>query len=129
MSDIKTIPQVVLDLLKTPWVGSKGYSAFESHFREDDRSTDPSYYIFHSDRPDERAFFGEGLSWREAKALVDAQVFGQLAVIHPRSIAVNEHVEHALKDFCNEVYDAWNRYQERLTEAERICPVPETTAD
>jgi hypothetical protein len=33
---------------------------------------------------------------------------------HGGAIAINEHEQHALCDFCSEVYDAWEKLQTRL---------------
>ena len=50
-------------------------------------------------------------------------VFGSVAMEHRgHSIVINEHSRHAMSNFCEEVYDAWAKYLDRLKQIECACP-------
>lgn len=107
----KGIPAEILAMLRDEWEGSQeGYSAFESVAEEPGRLRNPSYYVHGKDRPE---LDNNGMRAREAVAMLNAGLFEGL--IHDRgsSVLVNEHLQHALVDFCNEVTTAWRRFEER----------------
>jgi len=112
----EAIPRAVLDMLAEKWRTSGGYSAFDSVFSDDRRKADPSFYFHRKDSPDGDV---NGVRAREVAALSAAGVLGAHIRDRGESYAVNEHAHHALTDFCSEVYEAWERFQERLS---RIPP-------
>jgi hypothetical protein len=93
---LKTIPSSVLTLLA---VG--------------DRSHDPGRQARYIHRPEDRSP-RNGLTWSEARALIDDGVIANDWVGTRAAIAITEHEQHALCDFCSEVYAAWERFQTRL---------------
>jgi hypothetical protein len=118
------IPDSVLALLKKRWRLPDGYSAFESTFDdpiEPDRRRDPSYYHLRVDSevtdPD-----WQNLSHSEAVALIKDGVFGASALQEELGVALNEHADHAMQDFCSEVYEAWAKFQERMRLVEQARP-------
>lgn len=121
---MSAIPPCVLGLLRSMWAGADpDYSAFDSVFRDGDRQRllDPSYYYMRPVRS-----LNPGLSvWSHAEAaeLIKGGAFGALAEVRADGITViNEHAQHALVDFCEEVYASWEKYQRRIAEAEKRCP-------
>jgi hypothetical protein len=55
-----------------------------------------------------------GVSGKEVEALSGLAMFKGLIDAQPEHFAFNEHAQHALTDFCSEVYDAYRKLQERL---------------
>lgn len=122
---MEKIPASVLAVLKHKWVVTEGYSAFDSVFndREDEeRRRDPSYYHIRTGKKIDFAF--DQFTHAEAKSLVMEGVFGALAVSRDGGVVINEHAQHALTDFCSEVYAAWGKYQRRLAEVEKAGASP-----
>jgi hypothetical protein len=110
--DLDLIPASVLALLGHKWRGTSGYSAFDSVIEDTrDRLHNPSYYQFSYGRPDDD---NNGMTWRDTKAVIADGVYGANFRVRDEHVAVNEHAQHALTDFCSEVYDAWAKYKKRL---------------
>jgi hypothetical protein len=107
---VKTIPKSVLKMLEQQWKPTEGHSAFDTSMQR--RPTDPSYYHVRNDVEVSMV----SLTYDEAKKLDAEGALGDFVKDHGngKSVAVNEHAVHALMDFCSEVYDAWNKYQDRL---------------
>jgi hypothetical protein len=120
------IPSSVLELLKYRWKLLGGYSAFERVFKgpdDADRKTRPSYYTFRRGKEIETNL--SALSHKEAKSLLEEGVFGELAIMRENeAIAINEHAQHALTDFCSEVCASWAKYLSRIEEVKRIGTFP-----
>lgn len=118
----ETIPPSVLTLLRQKWVEPDGYVAFDifDHPMQPDRQRDPSYYFIHRGLRSDVA----PLTHPEAVALVREGVFGSTAVDDGDCVVINEHSQHALEDFCRDVYAAWNLYQSRLRRVRAACPHP-----
>ena len=117
------IPTAVLALLRQPWETPDGYTAHRAIFEGDseERRRDPSYYQYRADET------GRQLSctYAEAKALCEAGIFGRLWTANGAGdIAVNEHMQHALDDFCRETYEAWERFGQRREEIARVSSPP-----
>ena len=121
---VDPIPASVLALLRHRWKLPDGYSAFESVFTRNERGrqTDPSYYMIAKGKEVEDTDW-DCMSHREAVALVREGVFGETAEDQGSRVAINEHAEHAMQDFCREVYGAWAKYRDRLQQVERACPI------
>ena len=116
------IPASVQQLLNQQWE-IKDHSTFEDIFREDaQRREYPSYYHIRTGQEVETEL--DVFSYVEAKALVEENVFGNLAISNSGGLSINEHAQHALSDFLSEVYAAWKRYEERLAEVERVGTFP-----
>jgi hypothetical protein len=103
---LTTIPRSVLNLLGVRWRPTVG--GFDEHRCE--RRAHPSRYIH---RP-ERSAPLNGLRHSEVRALVADRVLTNDWRGNGDAIAINEHEQHALCDFCSEVYDAWDRLQTRI---------------
>lgn len=110
------IPKSVLALLAERWK-TDYTTSFESVFYSYPvRRVDPSFYFFREESPDQDV---NGLTQSEVEKLVSDGVFGGEAIPNSGFIAVNEHAQHALLDFCQEVYSGWDKYQRRLALAAR----------
>ncbi|MDI6838288.1 MAG: hypothetical protein QMD99_21575 [Rhizobiaceae bacterium] len=108
----KGIPAEILAMLREEWEGSQeGYSAFESVAEEQERLRNPSYYVHDKGRPE---IDNNGMRSSEAIAMLKAALFEGLVHDRGNSVFVNEHLQHALVDFCNEVTTAWRRFEERV---------------
>ena len=121
------IPGSVLELLRQKLKeADPKYSPFESifsnWFEEDDRKTYPSYYSIPAGKKVEWDF--ENFSHAEALALIDSGAFGNVAMAYgpTKHVSINEHAAHAMQDFLQETYSAWNKYRRRLEEIEQACP-------
>ncbi len=119
-SNLGAIPASVLALLKHQWVKPDGYSAHAAVFeRYPDRRSRPAYYVYRKGTD----FNGWGnVTHAEAVWLVRDNVFPGLMLDDGRGISVNEHAQHALDDFCRDVYGAWAKFQARLLEIQIACP-------
>ena len=108
---LKSIPRSLIDLLGQRWQAPSSYSSFHSNFSDNDRDRQarPSRYIH---RPDTSRYVN-GLKHAEVRALVADGVLTNDWRGHGDAIAINEHQQHALCDFCSEVYDAWDKFQAR----------------
>jgi hypothetical protein len=121
----KPIPASVLDLLRHRWVTPDGYCAFDSVFHGEadegsrlQRQIDPAYY--HYGPGGGAQLFGD-MTFAEAQALHREHVFGEFSGNRNGHISVNEHAQHALQDFCREVYAAWKTYQDRIDVLRGTC--------
>lgn len=108
------IPTAVLDLLKEAWV-TNGYRPFDSVFNiSQERRAFPSrcYYYPEGYKPQ-----GTGLvfSYSDVEALIKSGLINNTYSIQSDSIAINEHIQHALEQFCRETYEAWRRCEQNLT--------------
>ncbi len=118
----KPIPPSVLALLNETWKDADPRnSAFELVFGPENkrgRIRHPSYYFIrrhHEHRP-------YALRYDEAASLCASGALGSAAKATDGIVVINEHAQHALFDFCSEVYAAWGKYQKRLADLERYCP-------
>lgn len=109
MGTTQPIPAAVLDLLKARWKPDS--TRFENVWEDERRRSDPSFYIYY-DRPHADGI--QTFTPSEIRQLVQANVLDRLVKQNATSMAVNEHAEHALSDFCGEVYAAWAKFQDRL---------------
>jgi hypothetical protein len=120
----KPIPASVLSVLKHEWQpADPNYSSFDGQFNEDDkgRKSEPSYYHISPGKKVETDF--DVFSHAEASKLAEEGVFARLAKVQNNgTVTINEHAQHALSDFCSEVYSAWKKYQHRLAKVEKACP-------
>src|SRR5271165_3329564 len=113
----KPIPISVLEVLKHEWrAADQAYSSFDGVFNDKDdrgRRTNPSYYHIGVGKKVETNF--DVFSHAEASNLVKDGAFASLAKVQDdKSVTINEHAQHAMTDFCSEVYSAWQKYQRRL---------------
>ena len=127
MSALDKIPSSVLDLLRERWKEAEpGYSGFEAVFvskpGDDDRKRYPSYYHIAAGQKIENDF--DRFSHAEALALLSDGAFGSMAKTYnpAKDVSINEHAAHAMQDFLQETYSAWNKYRRRLEEIEQACP-------
>jgi hypothetical protein len=106
---LKTIPQSVLNLL-----------ALEPRSTVRVGPDHPSRYVH---RPDSPKAVNNGLKHAEVRALVADGVLINDWRGHGDAIAINEHEheQHALCDFCSEVYGAWDKYQAQREMAQCRC--------
>jgi hypothetical protein len=125
MSMLKPIPRGLLSALAELWKEPKGHCAFEAAF-EGCRRNDPSYYLHRADGSDHRV---SDFTYDEIADLSRAGILDGLHEDHGTGIAVNEHAEHALADFCRETYEAWRRCQERLAGARAAARHPSRGLD
>lgn len=116
------IPAAVLQLLTEAWQRTGGVSEFEQGFARS--APEAASYVHGSADTDSDSAF----SRREIEMLRDAGLFEGLARQSGQTLATNAHAEHALADFCAEVYDAWDRLQGRL-EAARALAARSAMAD
>jgi hypothetical protein len=63
------------------------------------------------------------LTANNIRLLAKLAIFDALIRETPSSYAVNEHAQHALTDFCEEVYDAYRTLLTRLRLARQHCRV------
>jgi hypothetical protein len=112
------IPPAILKMLgDNEWRPTEGHSLFNQvwgdeangHHRE--RQRDPSFYYF---LKRDLAENNNGVSGKEVEALSGLAMFKGLIDAQPEHFAFNEHAQHALTDFCSEIYDAYRKLQERL---------------
>jgi hypothetical protein len=62
------------------------------------------------------------MSYNDVMSMYKDGVFGSLSRTdknNPDTLAVNEHVGNALREFCSEVYDAWRKFEARHERIER----------
>jgi hypothetical protein len=112
------IPPAILKMLgENEWIPTEGHSLFEQVWGDgaDDyhreRQRDPAFYYFlKRDLADDN----NGVSGKEVEALSSLALFKGLIDAQPEHFAFNEHAQHALTDFCSEVYDAYRKLQARL---------------
>lgn len=109
------IPGAVLRLLVQAWQRTNGISEFEAGFSAGQPSAERYVHAAKSDNP-ESAF-----SFVEIEDLLSSGIFDGLSHGSDCLVAVNVHAEHALADFCSEVYEAWDRLQDRLEAARAVA--------
>jgi hypothetical protein len=115
---VNRIPPAILKMLgDNECRPTEGHSLFDQvwgdeangHHRE--RQRDPSFSYF---LKRDLAENNNGVSGKEVEALSGLAMFKGLIDAQPEHFAFNEHAQHALTDFCSEVYDAYRKLQERL---------------
>lgn len=117
------IPKSILHLLSEPWRVEGEYSHFDAVFAKEKRRIDPSYYVIHVGTKVETDM--DTFSHDDAMALAADDAFGTNARTRESgNVVINEHAQHALVDFCSDVYAAWKKYQDRLQQIEAACPFP-----
>jgi hypothetical protein len=118
------IPRSVLKFLgDAPWIPKIDH--FDRLFAQ--RGDDPSYDIFYRSggADDDKTTGAPSLSgempYNDVVGMHKDGVFGSLSRTgkNPETLAVNEHVGSALREFCSEVYDAWRKFEERRERVER----------
>lgn len=117
------IPAAVLRLLVQAWQRTNGVSEFEAGFSVARPSNERYVHAAKSDNP-ESAF-----TFAEVEDLHASGIFDGLSHGTECLVAVNVHAEHALADFCSEVYEAWDRLQDRLEAARAVAartPCPDS---
>ena len=125
---MKTIPKSLLGMLAQKWhpadpeEGEGG--AFESIFAEEDRARDPSFYISREGEPSASAMlqFDEVIGLLRDGVLTSTTAAVRHYPSGARYTATNEHAQHAIYDFCQAVYAAWDQLQQRLALIERANP-------
>ena len=118
------IPAAVLAVLKHKWIVQAGDTAHQAVFesRGEQRQCDPSIYHYTAARTTRTP---NRYTYSEIKALCDASVFGSLSnASRDGRVAVNEHMQHALEDFCRETYEAWARFEGRRQDILRMSRRP-----
>lgn len=117
------IPTAVLDLLKEAWM-TNGYRPFDSVFNiSQERREFPSFYFY----PEGYKPQGTGLvfSYSGVAALINSGLLDGIGFTDPlHPIAINEHAQHALEQFCRETYEAWRRCEQNLASVRQHqeCP-------
>lgn len=125
---MKPIPKSLLNLLADVWKPATEANgrAFDQVFEQQDRRRDPSFYFNYEGS---RKGFDAYLSFKESAALIRDGVFcPPLAALYTatsgeRQTSTNEHAQHAVIDFCEEVYAAWQTLQNRLDQVAQACPI------
>jgi hypothetical protein len=109
------IPDSVLNLLRKRWRLPEGYSAFDifNDPQQPDRQRDPSFYFIRTGQNVADLDF-DVFSHAEAAAMINDEAFGHTAAQTSEWVALNEHAQHAMQDFCSEVYEAWAKFEERI---------------
>ena len=102
---LKTIPQSVLNLLALE------PRSTVVRVGPDHPSRYTSRYVY---RPDSPKAVNNGLRHADVRELVADGVLINDWRGHGDAIAINDGEQHALLDFCSEVYDAWSKFQGRL---------------
>ncbi|RVI45672.1 hypothetical protein [Sinorhizobium meliloti] len=104
------IPAAVLKLLEHPWM-TDGYFPFRSVWSQsEDRRRRPSYYFHRKGRDIPEMVF----TYEELAAIMRTGLLGGVARSCSGQICINEHAQHALEDFCREVYGSWRMLQSRI---------------
>lgn len=108
LASSRAIPQALLDLLSHAWQRTGGFSEFEQ-----------SYGM--RSRPLERYGHEAGVTnldsaftTEEVEGLVEAGMLDGVAERRNGSYRVITHAEHAVADFCSEVYEAFDRLTARM---------------
>lgn len=109
MTTTNKIPPVILKILANEWCPLKGYSSFDMTMKM--RPHDPSYYCFYKNSPYEINY---SFTNKEAILLTELPMLEGLIFEYEKHIALNEHAQHALSDFCSEVYDCYRKLQKRI---------------
>ncbi|MES0125893.1 hypothetical protein NKL05_27895 [Mesorhizobium sp. C420B] len=105
------IPTPILDMLKEEWRKADDSPAFDYPFQR--RANDPSFYAYRRDDPKHD---NNGVRTEEVSKLAKLPMFDGLIRETKEGFSFNEHAQHALTDFCSEVYTAWAKCAERLGE-------------
>jgi hypothetical protein len=126
---MKPIPKSLLSLLSEPWQPAAGItgSAFQAVFDETDRRRDPSFYFaYEASRSDgaDMLHFAEVVALLRDKVLTADMATVANPVSGPRQTVTNEHAQHAIIDFCEATYAAWETLQRRLDQIASACPPP-----
>jgi len=108
------IPAPILEMLKEQWRQSDDSSAFDYPFEK--RPADPSFYAY---RREDLKQDNNGVRTEEVAELAKLPFFEGLIQQTPNGFTFNEHAQHALMDFCSEVYFAWAKFNQRLERVRR----------
>jgi hypothetical protein len=123
---MKAIPKSLLDMLAQEWSGAdpEEGSAFESVYAYEDRARDPSFYFASEGEPSASAMlrFDEVTGLLRDGVLTSVTAEVRCRPSGTRYTATNEHAQHAIFDFCQAVYAAWDQLQQRLALIERANP-------
>jgi hypothetical protein len=119
---VNTIPKSLLSMLAQKWhlANPEEGGAFEFVFADEDRARDPSFYFAREGEPSAACM----LQFEEVIALLrDGVLNSTTAAVRcspsgTRYTATNEHAQHAIFDFCQDVYASWDQLQQRLAAAE-----------
>ena len=109
------IPAQVLQLLAQAWQRPGGVSEVEAGFAAAQPSADRYLHEKQRDNPD------SAFRVVEIEDLVASGLFEGLSSSTDGAFTVNVHAEHAVADFCSEVYEAWDRLQGRLEAARAVA--------
>ena len=114
------IPEALLQLLSQAWQRTGGVSEFEqglacaaSQHRE--------YSHADTEENANSAFSYREIESLRAAGLLDGLARGPSGALTVGVQLVDVHAEHAIADFCAEVYDAWDRLQRRLEAARAVA--------
>lgn len=109
------IPAAVLALLKQRWQPTQeGFSVFDNVWEGRDRKEYPSWYFYREGSD------GAGcLSFEEAKGLLAVPELAPMLKGQKDTVSVNEHLDHAISDFCSQVYDAFDAFLERAEQIKK----------
>ena len=104
----RAIPQALLDLLSHAWQRTGGFSEFEQSFEA--RRVPWERYEHVAGETN----LGSAFTSEEIDGLAESGVLNGLAHSRDGGVQVITHAEHAVADFCAEVYEAWDRLTARL---------------
>jgi hypothetical protein len=79
----------------------------------EERDHDPGRLARYIHRPEDRTP-RNGLTWSEAKALVEDGVIYNDWIGPGAAVAVLDDDQRAICDFCSDVFEAWDRVQAKL---------------
>jgi hypothetical protein len=93
-------------------------------FAEIDRARDPSFYFASEGEPSaiDTLRFEEVTELLRDGVLSPATAAVRRRPSGARYTATNEHAQHAIYDFCEAVYAAWDQLQQRLKAIEQAPP-------
>ena len=124
---MKAVPKSLLDLLAQEWKPAiPNQSIFEIIFAERERAHDPSFYFASEGEPSavDMLRFDEVTGLLRDGVLNPATAAVRRRPSGTRYTSTNEHAQHAVYDFCEAVYAAWQELQQRLTLIEQTSHVP-----
>ena len=107
-ANYSTIPKGVRELLRHKWKMPNGVRVFDDN-AQGGRLSQPSYYVARPGGEPPHA-----LDYEDVQGLAADPLFDGLAREAEGCTFINEHVEHALIEFCEAVYEAWAKCEARL---------------
>lgn len=111
-----TMPKPILAMLEEVWKETDGFSIYQ-HNRER-KGKNASVYLYSKDEPDHD---NNGVRTHEVASMADLPAFNGLIKKNSKGFAFNEHAQHALTEFCSDVYEAWRKCSKRLDEVRDEC--------